>query len=826
MKSSPQKNIFDNEVENKTISTSSSIKELLTAKYTKEQKTEIINNYINHYNFIVFSCSKITTKLINNVEKKELIKMPIGWQKLEKSQIKASDKAFFILTGKISNLTVLDFDNIESYNKLIFKFPELKKLYTVKTGRGYHIYFLYCDKLKSGVDVFSNYNDIDVLNNGKCAVAPPTSYKKLNGETIFYNEISHDDEGDIIHYPEYLLNELILKDNNINEQEIKEAVKEENKTEIKKDETENIKNLLTCLNYNRYKYKYWLNVGIIIFNETNNINIWKEWSKQYKEYDEKEINKTWSTFNINKKKLSIGTLYMYAKEDNNELYNKLFNKKENEFNFNNIITCIDGSFRDIAHLIIEEFKEKFIYSNESYYSFDEYNKLWEEVDENVIKSTITEILLIKINEELKIINESAFSDEKKQIELQKKYVKANKLIGNPDNIKKLCVYLYPFIINKKFQERLNRSHNYLLPVKNNICINLINGESIERTKEHYFNFFIDIEYKPNIQTTNADNFFRSIMNNNEDKFKYLQKILGSFMCSQTEAQSFYIFWGKGSNGKSVLMKLISLVLGPFYATVEKGLFIDQGKTKNSSAASPEKLILKDIRLGVVVETDENAKLAESFLKNLSGDDDITARPLFKSPIVFRPQMSSLILTNNKPTFDINSPAMKRRIKLLNFDASFVENPKKPNEQKINKYFTKKLTAEYLPEVLLFMVLGAIEFNKNTSMTPPQCVQDDINNYIDEIDPTSKFIKTKFQITESPKDKIKRGIIYDLFKNWCSDNGNTIPFKKVDFFKSVDAIIGESKKYNGDYYYVNIKTVDNFDDDEDDEYEKLNTLDKL
>ena len=263
------------------------------------------------------------------------------------------------------------------------------------------------------------------------------------------------------------------------------------------------------------------------------------------------------------------------------------------------------------------------------------------------------------------------------------------------------------------------------------------------------------------------------------------------MCSQTQAQSFYIFWGKGSNGKSVLMKLISLVLGPLYATVEKGLFIDQGKTKNSSAASPEKLILKDIRLGVVVETDENAKLAESFFKFFSGDDDITARPLFKPPIVFRPQMSSLILTNNKPTFDINSQAMKRRIKLLNFDASFVENPKKTNEQKINKYSTKKLATEYLPEVLLFMVQGAIEFNKDTSMTPPQCVQDDINNYIDEIDPTSKFIKTKLEISDSQKDKIKRCVLYDLFKTWCTDNGNTIPFKKVDFFKYVESIIGES-----------------------------------
>ena len=37
------------------------------------------------------------------------------------------------------------------------------------------------------------------------------------------------------------------------------------------------------------------------------------------------------------------------------------------------------------------------------------------------------------------------------MELQTKYNKANKLIGNPDNIKKLCVYLYPFITDKNFK---------------------------------------------------------------------------------------------------------------------------------------------------------------------------------------------------------------------------------------------------------------------------------------------------------------------------------------------------------------------------------------
>ena len=98
---------------------------------------------------------------------------------------------------------------------------------------------------------------------------------------------------------------------------------EENK-ELKKK----IKKLLSCLNDTRFKYQYWLNVGFIIYNETKNIKIWKKWSKNYKKYDEDEINNKWLTMKDNKNnKLGIGTLIMYAKEDNEPLYNELFKNK-------------------------------------------------------------------------------------------------------------------------------------------------------------------------------------------------------------------------------------------------------------------------------------------------------------------------------------------------------------------------------------------------------------------------------------------------------------------------------------------------------------------
>ena len=152
----------------------------------------------------------------------------------------------------------------------------------------------------------------------------------------------------------------------------------------------------------------------------------------------------------------------------------------------NINTCVDGSFQDISKLIVSEVKELFVFSNNTFYGFDEEFKIWKEINENVVKSNLSKVLFRKITDELK--NISTEEEEDNKIKLQKKIITANKIIGNPDSIKKIMVYLYEHIIINKFEEKLNRSHDYILPVKNNICINLVNGDTVERTKEHYFTF--------------------------------------------------------------------------------------------------------------------------------------------------------------------------------------------------------------------------------------------------------------------------------------------------------------------------------------------------
>ena len=64
----------------------------------------------------------------------------------------------------------------------------------------------------------------------------------------------------------------------------------------------------------------------------------------------------------------------------------------------------------------------------------------------------------------------------------------------------------------------------------------------------------------------------------------------------------------------------------------------------------------------------------------------------------------------------------------------------------------------------------------------------------------------------------------MFKKWCLDNGNTIAFKKTDFFKAVDRIIGASTKSNGDFYYFNIKVIVDTNEDDNEEDEPKSALD--
>ena len=91
---------------------------------------------MNNNKFIEFSFPEIATTIINGVETKVLKGVPFKWPSFTKSYITPKEPCRAVITGKKSNMTVLDFDDVEDYDNIIVQHPELKNNYTVKTRKG------------------------------------------------------------------------------------------------------------------------------------------------------------------------------------------------------------------------------------------------------------------------------------------------------------------------------------------------------------------------------------------------------------------------------------------------------------------------------------------------------------------------------------------------------------------------------------------------------------------------------------------------------------------------------------------------------------------
>ena len=151
------------------------------------------NEFFEINNFVYFSVPKsIKTYIDNDGQEKKKLQFPLNFswkndinQDNYRDYFNENDKTFFIITGKISNLTVLDFDDENLYNDWILQNPNLKNHTTIKTKKGYHIYFKYNEKIPTTTNI-NKIKGIDTRNDGGLVIAPPTKNKLLNKDTCKY----------------------------------------------------------------------------------------------------------------------------------------------------------------------------------------------------------------------------------------------------------------------------------------------------------------------------------------------------------------------------------------------------------------------------------------------------------------------------------------------------------------------------------------------------------------------------------------------------------------------------------------------------------------
>jgi phage/plasmid-associated DNA primase len=167
---------------------------------------------------------------------------------------------------------------------------------------------------------------------------------------------------------------------------------------------------------------------------------------------------------------------------------------------------------------------------------------------------------------------------------------------------------------------------------------------------------------------------------------------------------------------------------------------------------------------------DTVEFNDALIKNLTGEDEVSARDLYKSMIKFKLKIKLNLLTNYTPSLE-SEFAMVERLSYIFFNSKFLDepNPNNKNEFKKDKDFAQKLKTIYLDEIFSWVIRGSQEYFKNPVLNKPKSFIEKTNKILSEGDSIDAFIKRKLIFTDDPKDYMKRTEIFDAYNLFSSKN---------------------------------------------------------
>ena len=291
----------------------------------------------------------------------------------------------------------------------------------------------------------------------------------------------------------------------------------------------------------------------------------------------------------------------------------------------------------------------------------------------------------------------------------------------------------------------------------NGTLDLTRGELTPHRQQDYHTRMLPVDYDPDVECPLWLTFLNQIFAGDQELIAYLQRAIGYSLTSSIAEQCIFIMYGTGANGKSTFVDTIEELLGEYSKTAAPDLLL----TKNSNAHPTGIADLQGARFVSVMESGKGQKLDENLVKQMTGDSKLKARfmrqDFFEFPVEFKLWMA----TNHKPVIKGNDYAIWRRIILIPFTVTI-------QPEKRDKKLLAKLKAE-LPGILNWALQGCLEWQRREGLEPPAKVLKAIQEYHDEEDILTQFIREKCLQDES--HRILNTDLYQAYVKYCQNIGS-------------------------------------------------------
>ncbi len=253
-------------------------------------------------------------------------------------------------------------------------------------------------------------------------------------------------------------------------------------------------------------------------------------------------------------------------------------------------------------------------------------------------------------------------------------------------------------------------------------------------------------------------------------------------------QNVFFFNGSGSNGKSVLMNLISLTLGQYFKKLSVSM-ITQNRPLSESPM-PQLLKTNKKRCIVFSEPNKNELLNSGIIKELSGGEKITCRGLNQDPIDFMPMFKIFVLCNDLPRITENEYSIWRRLRSIEFKSKFIDNPINDNEYLIEYDLDEKLNG--YKNAFMIILLNYWKKYQSEGLKDIKDVVESTNKYKKDNDFYQEYID-EF-IKDDNECHIKWTTLLEHFNDWLKDNYKDRKINSKDIKKAfIDKIFKKDDK---------------------------------
>jgi len=550
--------------------------------------------------------------------------------------------------------------------------------------------------------------------------------------------------------------------------------------------------------YGPQSYDKWIRVGWALKNTNKRLFItWLKFSSQSTEFDYADVPdlyEKWCGFDTyNKEGLTLRSIMYWCKISNEVEYRKVYDKTLQHF-VNVSVHC--NTDYDLAYVLYQMYKESFICVNIKdcvWYEF--INNRWQLIDQG-------HSLRSKISVEMyKVYHDYALTKQelKEEMEKIKKTYFLLKKTSNKNTIMNECKEIF---YDKDFYSKLN-VNDYLLGC-NNCIIDIKNKEARKGKHDDYVSKTTNLDYKPmTYHEKHAKpiiaqiNTFMEQLFPNANLRTYMWQHLASTLLGTNENQTFNMYIGTGANGKSMLINLMSKVLGEYKGTVPISLVTQ--KRGSIGGTSSEIYALIGVRMAVMQEPTKGDKLNEGVVKEITGGDPIQCRPLFQNSITFRPQCKLVVASN--VFFNMqgtNDDGTWRRIRVVNFGSKFTKNPYQDPQFPIEKYpdqflIDTKLEDKFdswAPVMLSMLVQIAFQYQGKVHdcdevMAATHMYRQSQDIYLEYI--SARIVKNEI----AGQYRLKISVVQGDFKDWYKqhyDNSKTAPVKELK--EKLEAMFGK------------------------------------